>query len=102
MSDASSILAEAARLVDGKRDETHGPQRTNFACTAGVWNWYLMHRKPGPLTGADVAEMMSLSKLARRMKGAPDPDHWIDGCGYTAIAAELSAHHAAMAADLSE
>ena len=85
---AVDVLAEASRLADGQRDATHGPGRANFAATADLWNAFLAHVK-GPLQPWHVAEMMALTKLARKLVGAPEPDHWFDGCAYGAISGEL-------------
>jgi hypothetical protein len=87
---AAEIINKALECVDGERDATHGPNRVNFTVTAEVWEWYLTHRQSGPINETDVAEMLALTKLARRMKGKVIADHFVDGIGYTAIAAELN------------
>ncbi len=43
-----------------------------------------------PIEAVDVALLMALLKVARARSGALDPDHFLDLCGYGAIAGELA------------
>ena len=89
---AHSILTEAAGIVQGARNATHGDKERSFGVIAGLWNAYLDGRKaPGPITGQDVAACMVLLKLARSVQGTAARDHFVDAAGYAAIAGELSA-----------
>lgn len=86
MSKAADILAEAAALVDGERDRTHGAGRRNFHMTAELWSVYLGI----PIKPADVATMMALMKISRSRCGAYHADHYTDLAGYAGIAGELA------------
>lgn len=90
---AASILQEAASIVDGARQETHGPRERSFAAIAHVWNAYLDVRPGGraaPATPADVSVLMLLLKVCRSAQGKALRDHWVDACGYAALAGELA------------
>ena len=89
---AHAILTEAASIVQGVRNATHGPKERSFAVIANLWNAYLDGRKGGdPVTAFDVAQMMTLLKIARSIQGTPARDHFVDGAGYQGIAGELAA-----------
>lgn len=91
---AQQIASRAAELVSGDREKTHGDKAVNFGNIARLWNAWLVN-KDGPrghlLTGADVADLMELLKIARRASGEFNADDFIDAAGYAAIAGELSA-----------
>lgn len=91
MSVASGILTEAALLVAGDRQTTHGDKERSFGAIAGMWNAYLEARKTpeASLSGFDVAQMMVLLKIGRSVQGKPVRDHFVDAAGYAAIAGEL-------------
>jgi len=64
---------------------------------AKMWNAWLDIRRAGPLTGADVAQMMVLMKQARVASGdATEPDHYIDAANYAAIAFECETFYSAI------
>ncbi len=87
---AASILTEAADIVAGARNATHGDKERSFEAIAGLWNAYLGARKDGgPITARDVAWMMTCLKMARSVQGKPVRDHFVDGAGYAAIAGEV-------------
>ena len=93
---AAEIATKAASLVSGERESQHGDKRSNFANIAALWNPWLEMRfaerggMPANLTGADVAKMMALLKIARMESGNHNYDDFTDACGYAAIAGELS------------
>lgn len=89
---AGSILREAAGIVEGARNTTHGEKERSFEAIAGLWNAFLAVRKDpkGPIRASDVAQMMSLLKKARAEQGTPVRDHFVDDAGYAAIAGELT------------
>ena len=87
---SASILREAATLVEGDRNATHGDKRESFAAIAGLWNAYMAARGGGLFEGKDVACMMTLLKIARSLQGRPIRDHYVDAAGYMAIAAETA------------
>ena len=89
---AHEIAGAAAELLTGERQKTHGEKRVNHENIAGLWSAYLSRRidRDAPLTGADVALMMVLLKVARTLAGVHNDDDFVDAVGYAAIAGELS------------
>lgn len=89
---ATDICRQAAALVDGDRNKTHGDKAVNFKNIATMWTAYLSIRRDpkAPLTGQDVGYMNSLQKMARTQTGQYNPDDDIDGTGYFACAGELA------------
>jgi hypothetical protein len=89
---AGAILRDAATIVDGARNQTHGDKERSFAAIARLWDAYLVSRpagREGVVDGADVSAMMVLLKFARSLHGEHVADHGIDAAGYAAIWAEL-------------
>lgn len=88
---AVGVLNEAAHIVGGARNTTHGEKERSFAAIAGAWNAYLTARKNGgPVTGRDVAQMMVILKIIRSVQGTPARDHFVDQAGYSGVAGELA------------
>lgn len=90
---ASSMLQEAASIVAGARNTTHGDKERSFAAIASLWNAYLYEvRKDhsAPISGHDVAVLMVLMKFARSQQGQAVRDHYVDAAGYAAIAGEIA------------
>lgn len=90
--EAHEILTEAAQIVAGARNSTHGDKERSFSAIANVWTAYLANRKDptGPIRPHDVPLMMVLLKMQRAEWGTPIRDHWVDQCGYAALAYELA------------
>lgn len=88
---ASDIATTAASLVAGDREKMHGDKRENFENIAALWNAWLSMRGSIVLSGADVAKLMVLLKIARMESGEFNADDFTDAVGYAAIAGELSA-----------
>lgn len=88
---AHSILTEAAGIVVGDRHTTHGQKERSFQVIADFWNAYIQGRREpnDPLTPRDVSQLMVLLKIARSIQGQAVRDHFVDQCGYAAIAGEL-------------
>lgn len=84
------ITQRAGELIAGDRDRQHGDKRENFLNIACIWNAYLGWRLDGGLTPQDVAIMMSLMKISRTKTGSHNPDDYVDGVGYLAIAGDLA------------
>ena len=80
------ILDEAKRLVITDRAKTHGPAEDSFGAIARYWSVYLKRE----ITSYDAAMMMTLFKIARMEHNPNHQDSPTDGCGYLAIAGELS------------
>lgn len=92
MSAAGDILHEAAAIVGGVRQVTHGDKERSFVGIGRMWTAYLASRKDpaGPVRPADVCQMMVLMKQQRAEWGSIDADHFVDECGYAALAGELA------------
>ena len=104
MKTAASICADAAALVGGDRQVTHGDKTINFTNTAALWTAILeaKARKPGwpilhidgssstPLDALDVANMLEAFKIARRYSGSHNIDDYVDGAGYAGCAGEVA------------
>ena len=92
---ATEIATKASDLVGGDRHQDHGELLTNFHSIASIWNGYLLARmvnaKSRSLSAEDVANMMELMKVARRLSGRTNMDDYVDGAGYAAIAGEIRA-----------
>ena len=86
---AHEICAQAADIISGDREETHGAKERSFETIARFWNIYL-NGKAGPLRPSDVASMMALLKIARSLHGRYNPDDFVDLAGYAGIAGELA------------
>ncbi len=89
---AKDVALKAAELVGGDRAITHGDKRANHACVAAMWNGLLEARRiagrSDALDAHDVANLMEALKIARRYTGAFNPDDYVDGAGYAAVAIE--------------
>lgn len=89
---AASILTEAATIVDGARQQTHGDRERSFGMIADMWAAYLAETNHSAVrvVPEDVAVMMALLKVARFACGKPAKDHFLDGAAYLALAGELA------------
>jgi hypothetical protein len=90
---AGEIASKAAEIVEGSRQQTHGQKERSFETIAKFWTTYLTQCSIGSvhvLDAEDVAHMMVLLKMARAIEGLSEPDHWVDMCGYAALAGELA------------
>ncbi len=87
---AGQLLRDAANLVDGDRNRTHGDKIENHRRIADYWNVFLSHRPDKPLTPADVATLMVLLKVSRSQYGAHNVDDFVDMAGYAGVAGECA------------
>lgn len=82
----STILEQAAAIVDADREKTYGKPDKNLRAIAEFWEAWLRARgKLAPstfLTFEDVACMMAGLKLARLANDPCHTDSQIDACGY--------------------
>lgn len=85
------LTQSAAELIVGQRQEDYGPPEKNFQRVADYWSIRLREklREGETLTPREVAEMLSLLKVARATQ-SPTEDSFVDNIGYTAIAGELA------------
>ena len=81
----TTILEEAAALVDGPRAFIYGHPRINIARIAALWSIYLS----APISPIDVCHLMVLMKVARAMSGVPNRDTLVDIAGYARVAEML-------------
>lgn len=83
--EVESILAEAARIVDGQRRDDYGTPKENHARTAALWNAYLHdYTNQGrilTLGPRDVCMLNILQKISRD-RHAPKRDTIVDIAGY--------------------
>jgi len=94
MTVAGDMLREAGDLVDGPREVLHGDKSASFRAFARIWTAYLINagllNEDQALTSVDVCQLMSLLKKTRPLFGKVDRDHYVDDCGYAAIAGQLA------------
>lgn len=67
------------------RNKTHGDPETNLTNIAELWTAYL----GVPITPEQVAICNILQKISRTTSGSRALDHYVDMCGYAAIAGQL-------------
>ena len=80
------LIEKAKSIISTDREKTHGNKKINHDNIAKMWSAYL----DIPMTGLDVALMVTLLKVARTKAGSHNPDDYIDMVGYSAIAGELA------------
>lgn len=84
----ATILQTALACVTQDRQATHGDAAQQLEYTARLWSVYLGLE----VHASDVANLMALMKISRSQHGAYNPDDYVDGCGYLALAGELAPH----------
>jgi predicted NUDIX family NTP pyrophosphohydrolase len=77
------ILREAAKAVDGDRQDAYGNPEDNLGRIARLWAAFLNI----DISTTDVASMMILLKIARETN-MHRYDNWVDIAGYAACGAE--------------
>lgn len=82
------MLEEAARLVAGPRNQTHGDYTVEARRIGRMWGAILNIEDIPPRT---VAAMMIALKTARATAGTPLVDDWTDLAGYAALGAQIDA-----------
>lgn len=84
----TSVLMTASDMVSKSRQQDHGNFENNATMTAQYWNTHLGlidFIKPN-----DVPIMLALLKIARIHENPSHIDNYVDTCGYSALAAEMS------------
>ena len=84
----TSVLMTASDMVSKSRQQDHGDFANNAMMTAQYWNTHLGlidFIKP-----SDVPIMLALLKIARIHENQSHIDNYVDICGYSALAAEMS------------
>ena len=80
------FLEEALVITAGNRHKIYGDKIKNHCNIASMWSAYLGKE----ITARDVALMMTLLKVARTKIGSHNPDDYVDGAGYMAIAGDIA------------
>ena len=91
---AETLLTDAAAIVGGSRQQTHGSKERSLRSIAKLWSTFLHIRGVLPsdlnITPNDVAILMVLLKVSRQATGDKNLDHFIDMAGYAGLAGEMS------------
>lgn len=82
----SDVLGTANGLINGDRQDAYGSPEVNFSNIAQRWSQLLGVDLEPWMVGVMLADM----KLARLASGQPQPDTFVDICGYAALAGELA------------
>ena len=82
----SEILKRADEIINGQREQDYGAVENNFGLIGQLWTVYLDRL----VTAQDVANMMTLFKIARIKTGRGTQDSYIDACGYMAWGGEIA------------
>ena len=88
----TDILEKTKKLVSKDREDKHGNKVINHENIARLWSAYFQNKyKINILVlPEDVANLMTLLKIARTQAGKHNLDDYIDACGYSAIAGEIA------------
>jgi len=84
-----SVLAEAAHVTSGARQNDYGHPRDDFARTAAMWNGVLAAKLRAPITAMDIPLCMIAVKLAREAH-RHKRDNLVDIAGYARTAAMIA------------
>ena len=78
------IIETVKNTICGERQDDYGNQENSFQQIADYWNVYLNQHNclDKPLTPVDVAQLMSLLKIAR---GNTKLDNFVDLAGYAVL-----------------
>jgi hypothetical protein len=98
-------LRKAMEIINGERQDSYGNPENSFALIAKYWNTYLIEIQKAVLVkygfdpkdydlvdmleSRNVAEMMTLFKIARMTGQKTTPDNYADAAGYIGIAGDL-------------
>ena len=83
--DRDEILKESMKVINNERNADYGDARENFENTSKLWSAYTGYE----IGHIDVAVMMVLLKISRIRVSPDKADHWVDICGYSALAGEI-------------
>lgn len=97
---AAHVLDTAKKVVTTERGNQHGGAEDSFKMIGDLWSTYLSNtgdnQLPGnegmriTVTAYDVAQMMTLLKIARAVHGDPlNEDNYVDASGYQSLAAAI-------------
>jgi len=85
--EAHNLLLEVAGLISGDKAVEHGEMFALHSAIAQLWTTYLTAANKAAVSvePEDVASLMELLKIARRVHGEKKRDHYMDAAGYAAI-----------------
>lgn len=86
----TSVLMTANDMVSKSRQQDHGSFANNATMIARYWNTYLHLPEQKGILPSDVPIMLALLKIARIHENPSHIDNYVDICGYSALAAEIS------------
>jgi len=88
----TEILGQTQKLVSGDRHKKHGDKIENHKNIANLWTAYLQNKMKLNVTvlPEDVANLMSLLKIARTQAGEHNIDDYVDAAGYISISGEIA------------
>ena len=88
----TEILTKAEKLVSDDRAKTHGDKIVNHENIARLFSDYLTNKFQAVINinAEDVAQLMTLLKIARSQAGQHNIDDYVDGAGYQAIAGHIA------------
>ena len=100
----TEILQKTEKLVNDSRAKTHGDKIKNHENIARLWSSYLQNKTQLNiiLTPEDIAQLMTLLKIARSQAGEHNVDDFIDTCGYASIAGEIAEKRTELSSTLGE
>lgn len=84
------VLAEAANVINGERENQYGKPEDSFDVIASYWSIFLAANRGQALTPKHVAQMMVLLKIARMQCGDDKWDNYVDAAGYIGLAADAA------------
>ena len=88
----TKILEQTKKLVSTDREDKHGDKVQNHSNIARLWSSYIQNKTQLniSLLPEDVANLMTLLKIARTQAGKFNLDDYIDAPGYSALAGEIA------------
>lgn len=81
------ILAEAAKIISGDREDVYGSAADGFARTGQLWAAILGIES---INATQVALMLAALKISRRCTTDGHRDSWVDAAGYVALGADIA------------
>ena len=89
---STEILDKTKNLLSEDREKSHGDKVLNHENIARLWSSYFQNKYKIAILvlPEDVANLMTLLKIARTQAGKFNLDDYIDACGYAAIAGEIA------------
>lgn len=81
------ILAEAAKIISGDREDVYGSAADGFARTGQLWAAILGIES---INATQVALMLAALKISRLCTTDGHRDSWVDAAGYVALGADIA------------